>query len=242
MNTSRENNHKSLLAMVADPPNAIAGLCAFMAVLHVSLEFTPARLARQTWRYFDLSPRTVLRALDNEDYLRVARSLIGYMFFHVNAVHLLMNLAAIIVLGGIVFREMEARGTERRSDASTAFVAFFLISGMAAAMVFVLANPQSYQPMIGASGAAAGLAGACAWIFVTRSGVGQPRPGAVKNAVILVVVSAVLIGLNIFADLSPVSVRLFGTVSAWQAHVGGYVFGVLFYPLFERLAGPRVTS
>ncbi|MCK5750347.1 MAG: rhomboid family intramembrane serine protease, partial [Oricola sp.] len=185
-----------------------------------------------------LSPKSILRALEEGEFLRAARGFLGHIFFHVNAVHLLLNLAAVIGLGAIVYREMEARTVERKSDAGTAFLAFFLISGMAAAMAFVLASPESYQPMIGSSGSAAGLAGACAWIFVTRSAVGRPRPGGVRNGLALVFISAALIGLSIYLDTSPISRRLFGTISAWQAHVGGYVFGVLAYPLFERMAGP----
>lgn len=238
MTTPRNDDQRSVLAMTLDPPNAIAGLCAFMAVLHVALTLSPARVARQAWRYFELSPKPVLRALEQGEFLRAARAFLGHMFFHVNAVHLLLNLAAVLCLGAIVYREMAARAVVRRSDAATAFLAFFLISGMAAAMVFVLASPDSYRPMIGSSGAAAGLAGAVAWIFVTRSAVGRPRSGGLRNAVVLVLVSAVLIALSVYLDTSPLSRRLFGTISAWQAHVGGYAFGVVAYPLFERLAGP----
>lgn len=239
MNKPEDDDQRSLLAMIFDPPTAIAGLCALMAVLHVALAFAPARLARQAWRLFEVSPKPMLMALERGDLVRVARAFLGHMFFHVNAAHLLLNVAAILTLGAIAYREMEARDGEHKNDAAVSFLAFFLISGMAAAAVFILVTPESYRPMIGASGGAAGLAGACAWIFVTRASDGQPRSGALRNGFFLVLISAALIASSIYFDTSPLSLRLFGSVSAWQAHVGGYVFGVVAYPLFERMAGAR---
>ncbi|PQA88921.1 rhomboid family intramembrane serine protease [Hyphococcus luteus] len=237
MTSPEDDDQRSLLAMIIDPPNAIAGLCALMAALHAALAFAPARLVGQVWRLFELSPRPVLMALERGDVASAARAFLGYMFFHVNAAHLLINLAAILALGAVVYREMEARAAARKSDAAAAFIAFFMISGMAAGAAFVLARPDAYQPMIGASGGAAGLAGACAWLFVTRTGEGGGLAGDALNFVILVLTSAVLIIASIYLDTSPLSHKLFGSASAWQAHVGGYVFGVFAYPLFERLAG-----
>lgn len=239
MNKPEDDGQRGLLAMILDPPSVIAGLCALMAVVHVALAFAPARTAWRAWRLFEVSPRPLLLALERGDLVRAARAFLGHMFFHVNAPHLLLNVAAILGLGAIVYREMEAREPARRNDAAVAFLAFFLISGMAAAAVFILATPDSYRPMIGASGGAAGLAGACAWIFVTRNSGGQPRPDALRNAIFLVLISAALLASSIYLDTSPLSLRLFGSVSAWQAHMGGYVFGVLAYPLFERMAGAR---
>ncbi len=237
MKTPEDDDQRSLLAMIVDPPNAIAGLCALMAVVHVALAFAPGRLAYAMWRLFEVSPKLILIGLDRGEYARAARAFLGHMFFHVNVGHLLINLTAVLVLGGVVYREMEARAHARKSDAAAAFIAFFLISGMAAAAVYVLARPDSFQPMIGASGGAAGLAGACAWLFTTRTAEGGGFVGDLLNIVILILVSAVLIAGSVYLDTSPLSLKLFGTVSAWQAHVGGYVFGVIAYPLFERLSG-----
>ncbi len=237
MNTHKDDEQRGLLAMIANPPNAVAGLCVIFVSLHIALALIPAGAARQIWRYFELSPKRALRALEAGEFFRVVRTLIGHIFFHVNLAHLLINLAAVLVLGTIVHREMAARAQQRKSDATTAFFGFFLISGMMAGAVFILSVPDSYQPMIGASGAAAGLAGACAWLFVTRTSAGKPSPNALRNLLVLFLVSAALIAASYFLDTSKVSLKLFGSVSAWQAHVGGYVFGLVFYPLFERLAG-----
>ena len=242
MNPTKDDEQPSLLDMIKDPPNAVAGLCAFMAVLHVVLSLAPVRFARQAWRLFEVSPKPLLWALEHGHYVRAVRAFIGHMFFHVNAVHLLTNVAAIVALGSLVYREFEARAPERRSDASVAFLAFFLTSGLAAAAVYVLARPDSFQPMIGASGGAAGLAGACAWLFAVQNGDSGKLVSAFLNAALLVGVSAALIGASIYLDTSQLSMRLFGSASAWRAHVGGYVYGILAYPLFERLAGPETRA
>lgn len=261
MNQTEDDDQRSLLAMIVDPPNAIAGLCALMAVLHVAVALAPARLARQAWRLFEVSPRPVLRALSEGDVIAPARSFLGYMFFHVNAAHLLINVAGILCFGAIAYRELDARDGERKSDAAVSFIAFFLISGMAAAAFYVLTSPDSYRPMIGASGGAAGIAGAVVLIFARQDWPGLPFSKMANTAIVAAAISAALVALNVvlyfcfdfLLDLLQSKKILLehlfqwrillntwlGAASAWKAHAAGYVFGMLAFPLFERMAGAR---
>lgn len=224
-------------SLLIDPPSPVAAIGVALALAHIAIALAPDRLGSRIWRLLELSPGRVLRAADEGRYVEVARSFLGYMFFHVNLSHLLINLAAILVFGGFVGREMELHARERKSDGPAAFIAFFLLSGMAAGLAFVFASPSSYTPMIGASGAAAGLAGASVWIVVTRGGDDAPSGSLLLNGVLLAAISAVVISVSFFLDTSKLSRFLFGANSAWQAHIGGYVFGLLSYPLFERFAG-----
>ena len=237
MTTPDNDRQRSLFASIIDPSDTIAAICIFMAGLHVALAFLPVRIAIQAWRLFEISPRAILAAFENGDAYSAARAFLGHIFFHVNAAHLLINITGILILGAVVYREMAARATVRKSDAPAAFIAFFLISGMAAAAAYVFASPDSGRPMIGASGAAAGLAGACVWIYVTRYRAGGARAGFSLNFLIIALTSVLLVVSSILLDTSPISHALFGSASAWQAHIGGYLFGVFAYPLFERLAG-----
>ena len=66
---------------------------------------------------------------------------------------------------------------------------------------------------------------------------GEPRRGVLKNSAILILISASVIALTIFLDTSKLSHMLFNNNSAYPAHIGGYLFGVLTYPVFERFAG-----
>src|SRR6185436_10428721 len=77
-------------------------------------------------------------------------SLLTSMFLHGGWLHLLGNMLFLWVFG---------RNTEDLIGGGR-FLAFYLLSGLAAAVVQVIANPYSRVPTIGASGAIAGVMGA----------------------------------------------------------------------------------
>ncbi|WP_428408181.1 rhomboid family intramembrane serine protease [Hyphococcus sp.] len=224
-------------SLLFDPPNPVAAIATALTLAHLVVVLAPHRVAARIWRLFDLAPSQVLRAASEGEYLNVARPFLGHMFFHVNLPHLLINLAAVLVFGGFLCREMETQASERKSDGPAAFIAFFVLCGLAGGLAYVMTAQAGSTPMIGASGAAAGLAGASLWVFVTRDSDGRPSGGVARNAAILALISVIVISLSFFLDTSKLSRFLFGSISAWQAHIGGYVFGLASYPLFERFAG-----
>ena len=69
------------------------------------------------------------------------------MFLHANIWHLLGNMIFLWVFGDDI---EEAMGPLR-------FIAFYFASGVAAALIFVASAPHSQQPLVGASGAIAGV-------------------------------------------------------------------------------------
>lgn len=176
----------------------------------------------------------MLYAIENGEFFNVVRAYVGHMFFHISLAHYFMNLLAIVFAGTYVFREMQAHARPDRSDASAAFIAFFLISGLAAGFCYAAWNLNAYMPMIGASGAAAGLFGAGVWILVMR-GDGARRSIRYRAAA-LVLATLNIAMASYLLDTSFLSKFVLNGPSAWQAHLGGYLFGALFYPLFERMA------
>jgi membrane associated rhomboid family serine protease len=80
------------------------------------------------------------------------------------------------------------------------------------------------------------LFGACAWILIMRFGGEGERLGDMRRIAMLALFSVLVVGASVVLDNSSVSRLLFGSASAWQAHVGGYVAGLLTYPLFEKIA------
>jgi membrane associated rhomboid family serine protease len=87
-----------------------------------------------------------------------AISLITSMFLHGSWAHLLGNLWFLWLFGGTV---EERLGTGK-------FAQFYLLSGLAAAGLQLLVDPFSTVPMVGASGAIAGVLGAYLW-FTPRA-------------------------------------------------------------------------
>lgn len=145
------------------------------------------------------------------------------MFLHGSLMHLLGNMLYLWIFGDNV---EDAMGVPR-------FVVFYLLCGVAAAMTQALAAPAAEIPMIGASGAVSGVLGAYILLY----------PHARIRIVIpvgfypyITHVPAMLalglwMGIQILSSLlTPADQG--GT--AWFAHIGGFLAGMLLIPLFRR--------
>ncbi|MDA8085773.1 MAG: rhomboid family intramembrane serine protease [Nitrospiraceae bacterium] len=113
------------------------------------------------------------------------------------------------------------------------FILFYLLSGVAAAYSFAFTDPASTMPMIGASGAIAGILGAYILLF--------PRAQVYTIMFLGIFVQIIrlpaLIVIGFWALIQFLSGFL-GSVAptrggiAWFAHVGGFLFGLLTVKLF----------
>jgi membrane associated rhomboid family serine protease len=154
-------------------------------------------------------------------------TLLTSMFLHGGLMHLIGNMVFLWVLGDNV---EDALGHGR-------YVAFYGLSGVAAALTHAALEPASTVPMIGASGAISGVIGAYLVL--------HPR-SRIKTLVLRFIVDLpafVVLGLWIAFQL--VSVYMSGASGggvAWWAHIGGVVAGAILIapmrqkgvPLFDR--------
>jgi membrane associated rhomboid family serine protease len=128
------------------------------------------------------------------------------MFLHGSVIHILGNMWFLWIFGNNV---EEAYG-------SFGFLAMYLASGIVATATFVLANPTSTDPLIGASGAIAGVLGAYLVLFPTH------RVLTLLLFFFVQVPAVLFLGLWFFSQFGMADASV-----AWQAHVGGFAFGVL---------------
>jgi len=145
------------------------------------------------------------------------------MFLHGSWLHLLGNMWFFRIFGDNV---EDAMGRGR-------FAVFYLAAGTVAAVTQAAMNPHAHAPMIGASGAIAGVLGAYMMLY--------PRAN-VRVLMILVIfirvinVPAVLVlgfwfAMQLIgAERAPADA---GGVAFW-AHVGGFLCGLVLLPLFKR--------
>ncbi len=140
-------------------------------------------------------------------------SVVVSLFLHANIVHLLGNMWFLWIFGNNV---EEAFGR-------VAYVAMYLVGGIVATLGWVVANPTSLDPMIGASGAIAAVLGAYLVLF--------PRNLVVSLIVFYVVPipAVVFLGLWFVAQFALAQPGV-----AWQAHVAGFVFGVAIALVFRQ--------
>ena len=147
------------------------------------------------------------------------------MFLHGGWFHVLSNMWILVIFGDNV---------ENRLGGGK-YLAFYLFSGIAAAMLQSFFMPGSTVPMIGASGAIAGVLGAYLILY--------PHSRIASLVPILFIFTIVEVPATIFLGFWFISQLFSGWLSlhgadvnsvAWWAHIGGFVFGMLAVRLFAR--------
>lgn len=160
-----------------------------------------------------------------EAFLPFPLTLFSAMFIHGGFTHIGSNMLYLWIFGNNV---EDAMGHVR-------FFIFYLVSGLVATLVHVVADPDSTVPMIGASGAIAGVLGAYFILYP------QAR---VKTLVILIFIvqivhiPAVLL-LGFWFLMQILNVGGGGGV-AWYAHIGGFLAGMFLVRRFERPRPRRI--
>jgi membrane associated rhomboid family serine protease len=144
------------------------------------------------------------------------------MFLHGGWMHLIGNMLYLWIFGNNIEDSM---GHFR-------FIVFYLLCGVAAALAQALSAPASQIPMIGASGAVSGVLGAYLLLF-PHARVQMVVPmGLVLHTFRLP--AMVVLGLWIgFQLISSAITSSEGGGTAWFAHIGGFVAGMVLIPLFK---------
>lgn len=154
---------------------------------------------------------------------RVLATLITATFLHADLLHIAGNMLYLLIFGPAVEGRMGARR----------YLLFYLLSGIAAGLAMVAMGPESRVPVIGASGAIAGVLGAYFVLY--------PR-GRIATILPLFVFIRIVEIPAVFYLLAWFAVQLYAGISAgaqgplvggvaWWAHVGGFLFGVAAAPL-----------
>jgi membrane associated rhomboid family serine protease len=147
------------------------------------------------------------------------------MFLHGGWFHILSNMWVLFIFGD----NIEARMGKMK------YLIFYLLSGTAAGLLQTYILPSSQVPMIGASGAIAGVLGAYLVLF-PRSRVASLVP--IFFIFTIIEIPAVI--FLIFWFLTQIYSGWFslqgsgGSGIAWWAHVGGFIFGLIMSFFFAQ--------
>jgi membrane associated rhomboid family serine protease len=149
-------------------------------------------------------------------------TLITYMFLHGGLLHLGSNMLFLWVFGDNV---EDALGHGR-------YLAFYLLCGVAGGLLHTWAIPNSNLPLIGASGAVAGIL--AAYIML------HPRVRVwvlVMRVIPVNVTAAIAIGIWILTQFVMVAIAD-RTETAWWAHIGGILAGAALVLVMRRPGVP----
>ena len=158
-------------------------------------------------------------------------SLLSFMFLHGGFLHLLGNMWMLYIFGDNV----EDRLGHFR------YLVFYLLCGVASGLSHLFLNLQSNIPTIGASGAIAGVMGAYFVLY----------PGSRILTLIPIIFIPWFIEIPAFFFLGIWFVLQFfnATLSqgeiggiAWWAHIGGFIFGIIFQKLLRAAPSTGITA
>ena len=141
-----------------------------------------------------------------------------HMFAHAGFLHIGMNSAVLLGLGGLVTTYMG-----RVPACWSRFLAFYLLSGLSGALVYLAINPSGTIPMVGASGAISGLIGVVSRLAPGGLGL-MPLSSPEFRRRTLGFLKANLVLIALFAGFMLLVGG--GGGIAWEAHLGGFLFGV----------------
>jgi membrane associated rhomboid family serine protease len=216
-------------------PGVVAGLILFLVAAHVARAMMPDALSYRIITRFAFIPARYSHAflaahkyIDPGNLFDRAVPFVSYMALHNDYTHLAINSLWLLAFGPIVARRF----------GGILFLAFFLICGVAAALAHLAFNWGSLTPVIGASGAISGLMGAGMRLLPTQAP--WATPGEEELAPIfsrqILIFTAIWLVINLAAGLTGFGVGPgeLGLI-AWQAHMGGYLTGLLLAGPFDRL-------
>lgn len=157
--------------------------------------------------------------------------LLTSMLVHGGWAHVAMNAIAALAFGPPVARLMGGAG------GVVAFLVYYVLCGLVATAGYGLVHPDSYDALVGASGAVFGLMGGAIRLLGRRDG--RPRGLADRR---FLTTAAVIMGVNAAAGLVGLAPGMEGATIAWEAHAFGFVCGALLIgPLARVFASRRAT-
>ena len=156
---------------------------------------------------------------------------VSFMFLHGGFWHLLGNMWSLYIFGDNVEDHL----------GSLRYSIFYLLCGISSGLAHLMLNLQSNIPTIGASGAIAGVMGAYLILY--------PHSRILTLIPIIVIPWFIEIPAYFFIGIWFV-LQLINAASshgdvagiAWWAHIGGFLFGVLFLKLFQLLPSTGVSK
>jgi len=224
-------------------PTAVVGTLAVLVLVHVLREWVltseqDAQLL--VWFAFIPARYDAAAAADAGAAAGLGPQIwtfLTYALIHGDWVHLGLNGVWLLAFGTPIARRF---GAGR-------YLVFFALTAVAGAAAHLATHTNAYAPVIGASAAISGFMAAAMRFVFQRSGplgsIGRNDPQAYRvpalplTAVLrdprVLAFLAVWFGLNILFGVGSLSLDGGEQQIAWQAHIGGFLAGLLAFPLFD---------
>jgi membrane associated rhomboid family serine protease len=226
-------------------PGAMTALLAVLAVVHLSRMLLPTDLGEWVIWAFGFVPARYDLPLSDGRFPGGAGaavwSFLTYSLLHADFNHILFNGLWMLPFGSAVARRFGA----------ARFFAFLAVTAVAGAAAHLATHVHEVAPMIGASAAVSGaMAASIRFAFGRGSflAFGRPRDAdsaaqvpalplsqALRNPRVLAFLG-VWFGINIVFGMGSIAIGAPAQSIAWQAHIGGFLAGLVLFSLFDPIA------
>jgi membrane associated rhomboid family serine protease len=238
-----EAPHEPILTL----PAALTVYVVLLAVIHLRV-LLPPDIENWTIDVFGFIPKrydaTLLQIYFPGGTGAKVWTFVTYSLLHANLSHLGFNVLWLLPFGSALARRFGA----------TRFFIFMAVTAAAGALAHLVTHEHAIAPMIGASASVSGtMAAALRFAFVQGSFLSFRRGDAeaaarvpalsllasLRNTRVLGFL-AVWFGVNIIFGMGSIAIGADGASVAWQAHIGGFLAGLLLFSLFDPV--PRAAS
>jgi membrane associated rhomboid family serine protease len=230
-------------------PGALTAYVALLAVIHVVRLLLPFDTDDLVVEMFGFIPKRYDTTLLDVTFPGGAGakvwSFVSYSLLHANFTHIGFNVLWLLPFGSALARRFGA----------ARFFLFMAVTAAAGALAHLVSHEHAVAPMIGASASVSGaMAAAIRFAFVRGSFLSFSRGdadaaarvpalsllNALRNRRVLGFL-AVWFGVNIIFGIGSIAIGGTEGVSiAWQAHIGGFLAGLMLFSLFDPV--PRAPA
>ena len=202
-------------------PSVVYALCALLLAAYVGFVLSPDAVKDFVYFHFALIPARFDPASQwrFSSWEEALGPLFGHVFLHGGWLHLGMNALVLLQGGPLVAQRLGA----------WRFLVVFFISALGGAVLFLLVNPGSEEPAVGASGAICGIF--AAYFLAIRPTVGLAlRDRRVQQGIFwFLAINVALAAAARYSGVLPI---------AWEAHLGGFIGGALAFVLLAPRLRP----
>jgi membrane associated rhomboid family serine protease len=240
---SQGPRHEPILTL----PGALTAYVMLIAVIHLRV-LLPPDLENWTIDAFAFIPKrydsTLLAITFPGGAAAKIWTFVTYSLLHANLSHLGFNVLWLLPFGSALARRFGA----------IRFFVFMAVTAAAGALAHLLTHEHAVAPMIGASASVSGaMAAAIRFAFVRGSFLSFNRGDAdaaarvpalslmraLRNTRVLGFL-VVWFGVNIVFGVGSIAIGADGASVAWQAHIGGFLAGLVLFSLFDPV--PRIAG
>lgn len=222
---------------ILNVPRSVAGAAVLMTGIQLVRELLPDEVDLTLLLALAFIPARYSGAAAElpGGYLTSVTSFVTYMVVHAGWVHLVVNVLWMLAFGSAVARRV----------GDLKFLFFSVLCGIAGALTHLAFHFGDMAPVVGASAAISGqMAGALRFIFKAQRLPGERVPDFIHAPLMtlgqtlsdprILMFLVFWMGINAYFGLSALKIAGQEGAIAWEAHIGGFLCGLLLFGLFDK--------